>query len=138
MMSVVELIKDHEGLMLRPYHCSAGKVTIGYGRNIEDRGISLNEAEYLLANDIRDCRESLTRDYSWFPGLDHVRQAALVDLVYNLGSTRLAGFQKFLAAMRRTDYERAAADLEDSKWFGQVGRRGPRIRDMIKSGEWPK
>jgi lysozyme len=137
-MNVSELIKAHEGLMLRPYHCSANRLTIGYGRNIEDRGISLNEAEYLLANDIRDCREALTRDYSWFTALDDVRQAALTDLVYNLGAARLAGFQKFLAAMGRGDYARAGAELVDSKWYTQVGRRGPRVVGMIKTGEWPK
>lgn len=136
-MNVAELIKDHEGLMLRPYHCSAGRLTLGYGRNIEDRGISLNEAEYMLANDIRDCREALTRDYSWFPALDQVRQAALVDLSFNLGSARLAGFVKFLAAMGRADYERAADELVDSRWFGQVQRRGPRVVSMVRSGEWP-
>lgn len=123
--------------MLRPYHCSANKLSIGFGRNLEARGISLNEAEYMLANDIRDCREVLTRDYSWFPGLDQVRQAALVDLAFNLGSARLAGFVKFLAAMGRGDYERAADELVDSLWFGQVGRRGPRIVAMVRSGEWP-
>lgn len=124
--------------MLRPYHCSANKLSIGFGRNLEARGISLNEAEYMLANDIRDCREALTRDYSWFPALDQVRQAALTDLCFNLGTQRLAGFVKFLAALGRGDYERAADELVNSKWFGQVKRRGPRIRDMIKSGEWPK
>jgi lysozyme len=136
-MNLSDLIKEHEGLMLKPYHCSAGKLTIGYGRNLEARGISLNEAEYLLANDIRDCRESLTRDYSWFAALDQVRQAALVDLVFNMGANRLAGFVKFLVAMARSDWPRAAEELRNSRWYGQVGRRAERVIWMIERGEWP-
>lgn len=137
-MNVVDLIKDHEGLMLRPYHCSAGKLTLGYGRNIEQRGITLEEAEYLLANDIRECREALTRDYSWFAALDEARQGAMVDLRFNLGARGLAGFPKFLAAMGRGDWPRAAQELRQSRWYGQVARRAPRIVGMIESGEWPQ
>ena len=42
----------HEGLKLYPYRCSANKLTIGVGRNIEERGIAEDEALYLLNNDI--------------------------------------------------------------------------------------
>lgn len=137
-MNVADLIKDHEGLMLRPYHCSAGKLTLGFGRNIEQRGITPDEAEYLLANDIRECREVLARDYSWFTALDEARQAALTDLCFNLGAHRLAGFPKFLAAMGRGDWPRAAQELRQSRWYGQVGRRAPRIVGMIETGAWPR
>lgn len=137
-MNVVDLIKGHEGLMTRPYHCSAGKVTIGWGRNLEDKGISLNEAEYLLANDISEVRAQLTANLSWFQVLHEVRQAALVDLCFNLGWPGLSGFRKFLGAMGRGDYAKAGAELVDSRWYIQVGRRGPRIVKMIQLAEWPE
>lgn len=136
-MDVAELIKEHEGLMLKPYQCSANRTTIGYGRNLEDRGISLNEAEYMLGNDISSAREALVSNLPWFVQLDEVRQAAMVDLVYNMGWPRLAGFRKFLACMTRGDYAGAGAELVDSKWYTQVGRRGPRIVKMIQLGLWP-
>lgn len=137
-MNVAELIKAHEGLMLRPYHCSAGKLTIGWGRNIEQSGISKDEAEYLLANDINDCREALARDYSWFPVLDEARQAACVDLCFNLGARKLSTFIRFLGAMGRSDWPEAANELRQSLWYGQVGRRAPRIVGMIETGRWPE
>ncbi len=137
-MNVLELIKSHEGLSLALYRCSAGRLTIGFGRNIEDNGIREDEAELMLANDIRECRVQLTRAYSWFNGLDEVRQAACIDLLFNLGPMRLSGFAKFLAAMARSDWPRAAAELRDSRWFTQVARRGPRVVSMIERGEWPE
>ncbi len=137
-MNVVELIKDHEGTSLHLYRDTVGKWTVGVGRNIEDNGIREDEAELMLANDIRECRVQLTRTYSWFNALDEVRQAACIDLLFNLGSMRLSGFAKFLAAMARSDWPRAADELRDSKWYTQVARRGPRVVSMIERGEWPE
>lgn len=136
-MNIVELIKDHEGTSLVLYRCTAGKWTVGTGRNIEDNGIREDEAELMLANDIRECRLQLLQRYPWFNGLDEVRQAACIDLMFNLGPMRLAGFQKFLAAMARSDWERAGDELVDSRWHKQTGRRGPRIVKMIQTGRWP-
>jgi lysozyme len=42
----------YEGLRLKPYRCTAGKLTIGIGRNLDDCGISQTEAYVLLENDI--------------------------------------------------------------------------------------
>ena len=44
--------RKHEGLRLYPYNCSEGKLTLGIGRNLDDRGITEEEALYLLNNDI--------------------------------------------------------------------------------------
>lgn len=136
-MNAAELIKHHEGLRLKPYLCTAGKYSIGYGRNLDDRGVSVDEADYLLANDISAARESLTANLPWFVQLDGVRQAALVDLCFNLGWQGLGRFRRFLAAMGRGDYAGAGAELVDSRWYVQVGQRGPRIVRMIQLGVWP-
>ncbi len=109
----------------------------GYGRNVQDKGISVAEAEYLLSNDIRQAREHLAREYPWYSGLSEVRQSAVVDLCYNLGPLGLSKFVRFLAAMAQSDWPRAADELRRSQWYGQVGRRAPRIVGMIETGEWP-
>jgi lysozyme len=136
-MNVSDLIKSHEGLSLKLYKCPADRWTIGYGRNVEDRGISPREAEYLLACDIQQFREQLTRDYPWFTSLSEVRQAAMTDLIYNVGPGNLKKFVKFLAAMARGDWERAGDELVQSKWYTQVRNRAPRIVMMIRTGGWP-
>jgi lysozyme len=133
---VAQLVR-HEGLRLRPYKCTAGKTTIGVGRNLDDRGITQAEAYYLLNNDIDICLHQLTASFPWFVELDPVRQRCLTDLCFNLGITKLYAFKQTLSAMATGQYEVAAAALEDSKWYTQVGRRGPWICDALRTGMEP-
>ena len=82
MMRLVNMLKRHEGVRYKVYMCSAGYETIGVGRNISESGLGLSddEIEYLLVNDIRRCRKELTQEYEWFSSLDSVRQDAIIDL----------------------------------------------------------
>lgn len=136
MQYLIDMIKEHEGLRLKPYTCTAGKLSIGYGRNIEDRGISNDEAEYMLRNDIELCYQELNC-FSWFSDLDTVRQYALVDLCFNMGLPGLLTFRKALAAMAEGLYEKAADEFLDSKWAREdVGaQRSKRITEMIRTGK---
>jgi lysozyme len=143
-LNVAELIREHEGRHVVPYLDSLGIITWGIGRNVQDVPFSGDElalisplVDLMFENDLRRARHDLVDNFPWFLGLDEVRQAACIDLRFNLGPTRFRGFVKFLAAMHRGDYERAADELVDSRWYTQVGRRGPRIVFMVKNGEWP-
>ncbi|HYE17070.1 MAG TPA: glycoside hydrolase family protein [Tepidisphaeraceae bacterium] len=130
----LQLIR-HEGMRLKPYRCPAGYLTVGVGRNLETRGLTADEALVLLDNDIDLCERHLRKTYAWFADLDPVRQRALIDLCFNLGTAGLAGFRKALAAMARSDYEDAATHFQQSAWYRQVGTRGPRIVGMIRTGQ---
>lgn len=127
---------DHEGLRLRPYTDTRGVLTIGIGRNLRDKGITLRTAQQMLDEDIDECLSDL-RSFGWFFALDAVRLRAVIDLRFNLGGAKLRTFVRFLDAMARKDYEAAARELETSAWFGQVGRRGPRLVAMIRTGKDP-
>lgn len=131
-------IVRHEGLRFRPYKCTAGKLTIGVGRNLEDTGISEEEAFYLLDNDLTRCIRDLKTTYAWFNDLNDMRQRVWVDLMFNLGPERLALFRDALAAMNVGDYERAAAELMDSKWSRQVGKRSTWLCKALETGIEPK
>ena len=77
----------HEGLRLKPYRCTAGKLTIGYGRNLDDRGISRKEAYAMLDRDIRDCEQWLIDKIpDIYNNLDEVRQSVLLNMCFNLAS----------------------------------------------------
>lgn len=128
-----ELIRD-EDLKLKPYTDTKGKVTIGIGRNLDDVGLSTEEAHYLCENDIGRVLSDLDRNMPWWRNLSENRQRALANMVFNLGWPRFAGFQKMIAALGDDDYERAAAEALDSKWAGQVGPRADRIAAMIREG----
>lgn len=119
-----------------PYRCPAGKLTIAYGRNIEDVGLSTDEAHYLLENDIDVCIRDLSR-FTWFADLDAVRQRALVDLRFNLGMAGLIGFNHAMAAMAAGNYAEAADRFQDSKWYREVGVRGPEVVWMVRTGTEP-
>lgn len=130
-----DMLIEHEGLRLKPYQCPAGKLTIGVGRNIEDNGISRDEAMLLLDNDIARCRRELS-SLPWFAGLGEVRQAVLIDMNFNLGLNRFMGFRKTLVAVAAGDYTLASKEMIDSTWAKQVGARADRLARMMRTGEW--
>ena len=129
-----ELIKKHEGRRLFPYECSAGKLTIGYGRNLEDNGITDEEADYLLSNDLRRVRSELSMNFDWYLQLNDVRQAVVEDMLFNLGLVRFLGFKKFMKALEQQDYEEAAHQMLDSKWATQVASRADELAELMEKG----
>ena len=131
---LIEELKRDEGVELRPYKCSAGFLTLGVGRNIEERGITMDESDYLLANDITICEEEATRVFKWYDTLSDVRQRVILNMIFNLGLTKLLNFKKFLAAMEAEDWEEAGKQMLDSRWAKQVGNRADRLEQMIVNG----
>jgi len=128
-------LKWAEAVRQYPYRCSADKLTIGVGRNLDDVGLSMDEVDYLLGNDItRVLAECGTLDY--WGSLDPVRQLIVADMVFNLGISRFLQFKKMNAALAIQDYTLAAHEMKDSKWYRQVGRRAVKLHKAMISGEW--
>lgn len=128
-----ELVRD-EGVRLKPYRCTAGKLTIGVGRNIDDRGITNAEAMYLLNNDMAICESELTAVLPSWRELSDTRQRVLLNMVFNLGRDRMSKFTKFIGCLKMNDFEGAAKEMMDSAWATQVGQRAVRLRDMMLRG----
>ncbi len=124
----------HEGLRLHPYQCTAGKTTIGVGRNLEDVGISQDEAMYLLERDIDRVEADLDARMPWWREMTPARQAVLADMCFNLGIGRLSGFVNTLKAMREGRYADASTGMLDSLWATQVGARAQRLAKMMREG----
>ena len=135
--AMIHQLTLHEGLRLAPYKCTSGKLTIGIGRNLDDRGITEAEAAYLLGNDIDDFQDRLTREIPWMVELDAVRQRVLLDMAFNLGVPGLLKFKRTLAAIKGKEYDRAAAMMLDSRWATQVGQRAKRLSHMMATGHIP-
>jgi|TARA_R100001463_G_scaffold16174_2_gene42054 lysozyme len=135
---LIEMLKRHEGVRSHVYLCSAGYETIGVGRNIAESGLGLTEDEidFLLINDITRVKQELTDTYFWFPALNDARQDAMVDICFNLGLTRLRGFVKALEAMSREQFDIAADEFMDSRWSQQVGNRAVEVTEMIRTGDY--
>ena len=135
-MDKIELIKKHEGLRLSPYKCTSGKLTIGYGRNIEDNGISKQEAEIMLCNDISSCQNELDLNIPAWRDLSEPRRAVLINMVFNLGYPRFSKFKKMLQAIKEKDFNRAAAEMLDSRWARQVGNRAIELAEIMKTDKY--
>ena len=123
MSKLLDQIKHHEGLRLKPYKCTAGKLTIGYGRNLEDRGITKYEAELLLSHDISQITEQLSSALEFWRLLDEPRRAVLVNMAFNIGVHGLLKFKKTLSLIESGDYSSASIEMMDSKWAKQVPSR---------------
>ena len=135
---LLDMLKRHEGVRSHVYLCSAGYETIGVGRNISKSGLGLSddEVDYLLENDIVRVIKELSSEYPWFRGLDDVRKDAMIDISFNLGATRLRGFRRALAAMDAADYKTASLEFLDSKWSRDVKGRSTELAYMIEMGEY--
>ena len=136
---LIEQLKRHEGVETHAYKCSSGKLTIGVGRNIDPEGgigLTMDEIEYLLSNDILRCIKELSTEYPWFGDLDEVRQEAIINIFLNLGATRFRLFKRALSAMEEGNYETASTEFLDSLWAKQVGGRALELTDIIRSGEY--
>ena len=127
-----ELIYD-EGISLKPYRDSVGKLTIGVGRNLDDKGISDDEAMYLLDNDINEALRD-ARTFVWFDDLTDARQRVVVNMIFNLGLTRFSNFKKTIHHIAAGEYDKAAVEMLDSRWARQVGSRAKRLAKMMKEG----
>lgn len=128
-----QLIHD-EGLKLKPYRCTAGKLSIGVGRNLDDRGITEPEALGLLENDIDFFSGQCRKAIPFFASLDDVRQEVLVNMAFNMGLATLLTFKNTLALIASGKYEEAADAMLHSKWATQVGDRAKRLADMMREG----
>ncbi len=138
MEKLLEMLKRHEGVRSHVYLCSAGYETIGVGRNISKSGIGLSddEVDYLLENDITRVIKELSSEYPWFNDLDDVRKDAMIDISFNLGATRFRGFKNALSAMESADYTLAAKEFLDSKWSRDVKGRSHELASMIETGKY--
>lgn len=139
----IGLTKVHEGERRLPngrhqlYKCPAGYWTIGWGRNLDAKGLSDAEAELLLQNDLREACAELDGLAPWWRRLEVPRRVVMVDLMFVLGPTKLAKFAPTLALIEAGDYAGAAARLRRTKWFSDVKGRGVRMVEMMRTGQWP-
>jgi lysozyme len=127
-------LKVDEGVKVKPYRDTVGKLTIGVGRNLDDVGISMAEVDALLDNDITVAEASAKTLFPTFDSLSDARKAVLVNMAFNLGQSRLSGFVRFREAVAKGQFDAAAKHMLDSGWAAQVGNRATRLAKQMKDG----
>ena len=133
---------DHTGEPIRGGSLVWGNPTIGIGRNLAGKGITAEEAAYLLDNDIQEAVRTLAKNLAWFVAIDEVRAAALIDMQINMGWKDFSEFTPFFNFLALKDYYGAAEDLKATKWYaqnhgGKPDSRAAHVYAMIKTGQWP-
>ncbi len=129
-----QLLVNHESFKQFPYTDITGHLTIGIGRNLNDRGISANEAFYLLDDDILYFTGKLSHFLPFFHTLNENRQIALIDMCFNVGVQGFLNFKNMILALEAHDYERAAVEMLDSKWAEQVWQRATTLANIVRTG----
>jgi lysozyme len=125
----------HEGCVLTPYRCPAGKLTIGVGRNLEDRGITEAEAFYLLNNDILNSEQQLVKLIpEIYLSQTENRKVVLLNMAFNMGVYNLLKFKKMFAALKVKNFKKAAEEMLNSKWAKQVGYRANELAEIMENG----
>jgi len=142
MEKLIDQLKRHEGLRLRPYKCTAGKWSIGYGCNLTDAGIdheglvwNKSYAERVLRNHVGKCNVVFP-DIKTYQSLNPCRQAVLTNMVFNIGSGGVLRFKRMLSALYRKDFEDASKEMLNSRWAKQVGSRATELAEQMRTGEW--
>jgi lysozyme len=90
----------------------------------------------MLKEDIDEALDNCLKvfgDSVWYT-LNDARRIVLANMMFNLGYTRFTGFKKMIAAVKEFDYMEAARQMEDSKWYRQVKRRGPELVQIMRDG----
>lgn len=146
---LIEALKIHEGLRLTPYRDSVGKLTIGYGHNLEAKplpwlrtstSIPKKVAELILDMDVDDALHSLDVYLPWWRTLDDVREQVLAEMAFNMGvdddpRNGLDSFKNTLMAIRQGNWLEAKEGMLNSKWAGQVHGRALELANMMLTGK---
>ena len=127
------LVEMHEGRRQHVYRCTAGKLTVGVGHNLEAKAMPDCVIDLLFACYLADA-ENDCKHYKYFAGLNEVRQAALIDMSFQLGKSRLSAFKKMHANLNAGDYKGAARECLNSLYANQTPRRAQTIADLLERG----
>lgn len=132
MPTLKDMLVKHEGIKLKVYADSEGVLTIGCGRNLEDVGVTRDEAMLMLDNDIKRVLCDCWHEFIWFADLTEDRQNVVASMVFNLGLEGFKKFKKMIAAIEKEDWTEAACQMIDSTWAAQVKTRAVELAVMMK------
>lgn len=132
---LMEALKRDEGFRSKAYW-DIDHYSIGYGTPAAHPDDEITQEEAEIQMDLH-MQGAILEYYRLFKDCDinDIRACAIVNMIYNMGLTRFMGFKKMIAAIRAGNWERAAEEAKDSKWYTQVGKRAKRIVKALYNKE---
>ena len=142
--NVMEQLKIDEGVVYEVYLDHLGLPTVGIGHLILESDyehgkevgtmISVERCEELFMLDlniaINECVVLYGTEWHEFP--EEV-QEILTNMLFNMGRPRLSQFKKMNAALAEGDWQTAAVEGRDSRWYKQVGARAERLMGRLET-----
>lgn len=125
-----------EGNKLKPYRCPSGKLTIGIGHNLEDKGLTPKQVNMIYEDDVAEVLKSainvLGRAYT---ELSSERKCVILSMIFQMGEGGFGAFKKMIVALQAKDFDTAAAEMLNSKWAKQTPARASRLANMMRTNE---
>lgn len=137
METIYEMLLRHESLKRKPYRDTEGKLTIGIGRNLDDRGISDQEAFVMFNNDVNRVRKALDKYLPWWRESPEPVRVVLQNMGFQMEVAGLLRFKRFLGALQRSRYSEAAKEMLDSLWATQTPRRAEELAALVAAAVVP-
>lgn len=159
-MDIFGMLRIDEGYDNKLYKDTEGYWTIGIGQLITknpskdvardaldklmgrvcDGQITQREAEELFNGSVEKARKGILGNATLKPVydvLDEVRRAALINMVFQMGVTGVAGFPKGMRLLKEKNWDAAAKELANSRWHNtQTPNRARRVISTFKTGTW--
>jgi lysozyme len=133
-----DFIANNEGTRYEPYEDTLGNWTVGVGHLIGkelppemNRRFSHQEVMALFDSDYMHHRNAAER-IPGFNRMDGLGQTALTDLTFNMGPSWINGWPNLANQLGEGDIPSASENLRNSRWYDQVGNRGPRVTNMLE------
>ncbi len=127
---------DATGETIKPGTTVKGNITIAIGRDIQNFGLSEDEIQMLLKNDIKRVIEE-ANNFPFYNSLNEVRKIVILSMLFNLGLTRFNKFVKFKKALHAGSYTTAANEMRDSLYYKQLSHRVEKLAVWMDSGIMP-
>ena len=152
--AVEAALQADEGFRAKPYRDTRGRLTVGYGTNL-DAGLTKDEGAGLLRSRLDRNGRELAKLWKPFRLMRPEIQGALVEMSYQLGAEGVAGnprvlasggcdhpraerphgcgFHDMLAALTARDYEAAAREALASRWAEETPARASRVAKAFRA-----
>lgn len=134
--ALMESLKKHEGVRKLPYYDSEGFLTIAVGHKLDSIPLSEKAIDIILLDDIEHTISQLHAVIPyWHEGLNEERQNVIVEMAFQLGATGVKGFKRMWEAIKAENFQLAAKEMTNSRWFKQTPNRAEALAERMRKGD---
>ena len=131
-LELLSSIRKHEGFRAKPYKCSEGFDTIGYGFAIKDLVLDEDIANIILQRKLEALIRSIEFKFKWYADLPNAVKDVVIEMCYQLGVKGFSKFRKTIKHLENEEWELAASEMLISRWNEQTPNRAKALSDKLR------